>query len=252
MVALAALTFFSSCLNNSLVWNDEFDNSGLPDTTRWNYDTGGHGWGNHELQFYTGANPENARVEDGKLIIEARPDSMEGMGYTSARLTTKNKGDWKYGRIEVRAKLPSGVGVWPAIWMLPTENTYGGWPKSGEIDIMEYVGYQPDTIHGTIHCESFNHMKGTQKAGTLPLVEAEEAFHVYSIDWEENRILFKVDDTTYFTFEKESDNPSDWPFNQPFHLVVNIAVGGSWGGLKGVDRDMFPQTMEVDYVRVYQ
>jgi len=153
-----------------LVWSEEFNYSGVPDPQKWSYDLGdacnlpcGCGWGNHESQFYTDR-LENARVENGCLVIEARHEKTGTRDYSSARLVTKNKGDWKYGRIEVRAKLPSGTGIWPAIWMLPTDVTHGGWPRSGEIDIMENVGYLPDSIFGTVHTERFNGMKGTQKS----------------------------------------------------------------------------------------
>src|SRR4026208_2586222 len=148
-----------------LVWSDEFDYNGLPDPKKWSYDVGGHGWGNKELQYYTERRKENARVENGKLIIEARRDSWEGHEYTSARLVTKGKGDWTYGRFEVKAKLPSGRGTWPAIWMLPTERSYGEsyWPDNGEIDIMEHVGYDPDVVHGSAHTKAYYHSINTQK-----------------------------------------------------------------------------------------
>ncbi|HSC37013.1 MAG TPA: glycoside hydrolase family 16 protein, partial [Chitinophagaceae bacterium] len=149
-------------LNRNLVWSDEFNYKGLPDSTKWRYETGGHGWGNHELEFYTARRPENARVEDGKLIIEARKEPWQGMQYTSARLSTKGKSDWQYGRIEVRAKLPKGRGTWPAIWMLGAVNPLK-WPDDGEIDIMEHVGFNQGVIHGTIHCKKYNHVLHTQK-----------------------------------------------------------------------------------------
>ncbi|NBC18895.1 MAG: family 16 glycosylhydrolase [Bacteroidetes bacterium] len=240
-----------------LVWADEFDVDGLPDTTRWSYDVGGHGWGNNELQFYTEQRPENARVEDGHLVIEARQESVGGRGYSSARLVTKGKGDWQYGRFEVRAKLPSGRGTWPAIWMLPTEWRYGGWPTSGEIDIMEHVGYDPDVIHATVHTGAYNHLRGTQRGDTLYVATARSAFHVYAVEWTEQEIRGYVDDTHYFTFENERRTDEDathmeWPFDQPFHLLLNIAVGGNWGGAEGVDNTIWPQRLVVDYVRVYQ
>ncbi|MCR9084795.1 MAG: glycoside hydrolase family 16 protein, partial [Cyclobacteriaceae bacterium] len=141
-----------------LIWSDEFENPGLPDPAKWTYDVGDHGWGNNELQFYTEKDLKNARVEDGYLIIEARSDADKPKGYTSARLLTRGKATWKYGYIEVRAKLPKGVGTWPAIWMLAEENRHGGWPKNGEIDIMEHVGFDPGVVHGTVHTEAFNHV----------------------------------------------------------------------------------------------
>jgi len=237
-----------------LVWADEFGYSGLPDTTKWNYDTGGHGWGNHELQYYTEARKANARVEDGRLIITARKEDYQGMDYTSARLVTRGKGDWAYGRISVRAKLPRGKGTWPAIWMLPTDWKYsdGGWPDNGEIDIMEHVGYDPGVVHGTIHTKDFNHADGTQKGEQIHLPDAMDAFHTYTIEWTPQQIKWYVDDQQYFTYPNNGAGWSSWPFNHPFHLILNIAVGGDWGGAEGVDTDIFPVRMEVDYVRVYQ
>lgn len=252
LLFLLPLLILGCTQQKELVWSDEFDYTGLPDTTKWNYAVGGHGWGNQELQYYTENRPENARVEGGNLIIEARLEKTEGMDFSSARLTTKNKGDWTYGRIEVRAKIPSGTGVWPAIWMLYTDRTYGGWPESGEIDIMEYVGYQPDTIHGTVHTGAYNHTKNTQRGGQIKVPTAEEDFHVYAVDWQEERIDFFVDDQRYFLFKKESDDPAVWPFNHNFHLIMNIAVGGTWGGQHGVDTTLFPQQLVVDYVRIYR
>jgi beta-glucanase (GH16 family) len=240
-----------------LVWADEFDYEGLPDSMRWSYDVGDGcpqacGWGNNELQYYTANRLENARVEGGRLIIEARREEYDGRDYTSARLVTKHKGDWKYGRIEVRAKLPSGRGTWPAIWMLPTEKTYGGWPASGEIDIMEHVGYEPDSVYGTVHTRAYNHIQRTQRGGGIYLPTAEHAFHRYAIEWDEAKIDFFVDGERYFSFANEGSGFEAWPFDQPFHLLLNLAVGGNWGGKHGVDEGIWPQRMEVDYVRVYQ
>ena len=250
LVGLAA--FNAAQAQKKLVWSDEFNYTGLPDSSKWGYDVGGHGWGNNELQFYTKGKPENARVEGGHLVIEARKETHENREYTSARLVTKNKGDWKYGRIEVKAKLPQGRGVWPAIWMLPTEWKYGGWPASGEIDIMEFVGYLPDSVYGSIHTKSFNHAIGTQKTKGLMYKDLSKAFHVYAVDWSENKIDFYVDDVHYMTFENTGKGSAEWPFDQAFHLILNIAVGGNWGGKMGIDPSVYPQRMEVDYVRVYQ
>lgn len=240
-----------------LVWSDEFDYEGLPDSSKWGYDVGGHGWGNDELQYYTEARPENARVEDGRLIIEARREPMFGKDYTSARLVTKDRGDWEYGRFEIRAKLPSGKGTWPAIWMLPTEWRYGGWPTSGEIDIMEHVGYDPDVVHATVHTAAYNHVQGTQVGKQITVPTARSGFNVYTVEWSPAEIRAYVNDEHYFTFPNERhSNPGadhrQWPFDQPFHLILNIAVGGNWGGAQGVDPAIWPQRMEVDYVRVYQ
>jgi len=249
LVWLYPLKFYAQ--NYELVWSDEFDYNGLPDSTKWSYDIGGNGWGNQELQYYTNARSENARVENGYLIIEARNETYQNSNYTSARLVTKNKGDWLYGKVEVRAKIPGGKGAWPAIWMLPTNWVYGGWPKSGEMDIMEYVGYDKGVIHATVHTEAYNHSLGTQKGNSITINDVETVFHNYSMEWTEDKIMFFVDDTKYFTFYKKNGYQY-WPFDKTFHLLLNIAVGGSWGGAQGIDNSIFPIKMYVDYVRVYQ
>ena len=243
---------------NKLVWFDEFDGKGnLPDSAKWSYDNGDGcpqicGWGNNELQYYTTSRPENARIENGKLIIEARKEEFNGAKYTSARLVTKEKGDWKYGRIEIKAKLPSGTGMWPAIWMLPSKWEYGVWPHSGEIDIMENVGYWPDSLFGSIHTGSFNGMKGTQKTQSVVIKDLSKVFHEYGIEWTSTSISFFVDNVKYETFENDNKGSEDWPFDKQFHLLMNIAVGGNWGGKFGINEVIFPQRMEVDYVHVYQ
>lgn len=235
------------------VWQDEFDKNGLPDPTKWDYDVGGSGWGNNELQFYTRAVAKNARVEDGKLIIEAHKEDFENRKYTSARLVTKKKGDWLYGRLVVRAKLPRGVGTWPAAWMLATNQTYGTtyWPDNGEIDIMEHVGFDPNKVHGNIHTKAFNHSIGTNKGNSTMVPTAMSEFHDYIVEWTPTQIKFFVDEKNYFTFYKESSEWQKWPFDKPFHLILNIAIGGSWGGQKGIDDSVFPQRLEVEHVRVY-
>ncbi|ACL69028.1 glycoside hydrolase family 16 [Halothermothrix orenii H 168] len=235
----------------TLVWSDEFNYTGFPDPDKWSYDVGGHGWGNGEKQYYTEKRKENVWVEDGRLIIMARKEDYKGNKYTSARLVTRNKGDWLYGRIEVRAKLPRGRGTWPAIWMLPTGWIYGNWPSSGEIDIMEHVGYDMGVVHGSVHTRSYNHRLGTHKTNTIRVEEVDKKFHVYSIEWYPGKILFFVDNIHYFTFRNEGTGWREWPFDQPFHLILNIAVGGAWGGQKGIDDSIWPQSMEVDYVRGY-
>jgi beta-glucanase (GH16 family) len=235
-----------------LVWSDEFSYKGLPDTTKWSYDVGGNGWGNNELEYYTKSRLENARVENGHLIIEARKEDNNGMKYTSARLVTKNKGDWKYGRIEVKAKIPTSKGMWPAIWMLPTKWEYGGWPHSGEVDIMENVGYMPDSVFGSIHTGKFNHAIGTQKTKGVLRNDLSKSFHVYAVEWTENKIDFFIDAEKYYSFQNTGNGSEEWPFDKDFHLLLNVAVGGNWGGKFGVDDSAFPQQMEVDYVRVYK
>ena len=237
-----------------LVWSDEFDYNGLPDSTKWSYDTVGNswGWGNRELQYYTVGKMENAEVSKGTLKIKAQKQSCKNFSYTSARLITKYKGDWLYGKFEIRAKLPDGRGLWPAIWMLPTDWEYGGWPQSGEIDIMENVGFDPDTIVSSIHTASFNHKMGTQRNNKIAIPDNRSKFHIYAVKWDESTITCMIDNKVYFTYNKPSDNPNEWPFDKRFHLLLNIAVGGDWGGLFGIDDTAFPARMEVDYVRVYQ
>lgn len=237
-----------------LVWSDEFNYNGLPDQKKWGYDIGGHGWGNQELQYYTDSRKENARVENGKLIIEAKFENFQGSSFTSARLITKNRGDWTYGRIEVRAKLPYGKGTWPAIWMLPTVWNLGngGWPDNGEIDIMEHVGYNPGVIHASTHCNRYVHTKGTQKTATINVPDCITTFHNYILEWNKDEIKMYVDEKLYFTSVNENRGWEYWPFYKDFHLILNIAVGGTWGGAQGVDPNVFPQKMEVEYVRVYK
>ncbi len=240
-----------------LVWSDEFDQNGLPDPAKWGYDAGDGcpdlcGWGNNELQFYTTAKQENARVEDGHLIIEAHQAKTGPRDYSSARLVSKKKGDWTYGKVLVRAKLPAGKGVWPAIWMLPTDWEYGGWPASGEIDIMEFVGYQADSLFGSIHTKSFNHTAGTQVTKGIYSNTLSTAFHEYSIEWDKDKIDFLFDGQIFQTFTNRKQGSDAWPFDKDFHLIMNIAVGGNWGGKYGVDTSIWPQRMIVDYVRVYQ
>jgi beta-glucanase (GH16 family) len=240
-----------------LVWSDEFKEAGLPDPAKWGYDVGGHGWGNKELQYYTERRKENARVEDGRLIIEARRDGWEGHEYTSARLVSKGKGDWTYGRFEVRAKLPTGRGTWPAIWMLPSHREYGGWPEGGEIDVMEHVGFDPDVVHASVHTKAYHHSIGTQKTAKIKVPAARKDFNTYVVEWTPAEIRAFVNGRHYFTFKNErlTNSAADhrqWPFDKPFHLLLNLAVGGMWGGAEGVDATIWPQRLEIDYVRVYE
>jgi beta-glucanase (GH16 family) len=234
----------------TLVWNDEFDKATL-DYTKWEHEINGNGGGNNELQYYT-AFPTNSFIEGGKLIIKALHENYQGKEYTSARIRSLNKGDWLYGRIEVKAKVPTGRGTWPAIWMLSTDWYYGDWPKSGEIDIMEHVGYDPNVIHGSIHTFAYNHTIGTQKTATLPISTATTDFHIYAIEWFEDHIDFYIDKAKYFTFTNENNGWAYWPFDKRFHLILNLAVGGNWGGAQGVNPADFPAQMEVEYVRVYK
>ena len=253
-VNVALPTYGNTIPPRKLVWADEFDKPGLPDSTKWNYEVGGNGWGNNELEYYTNRRTENARVENGKLIIEARKETYQDKNYTSARLITQGKHIWKYGRIEALAKLPKGLGTWPAIWMLGNTISTVGWPRGGEIDIMEHVGFDENVIHGTVHTEDYNHGKHTEKGDTLRVRNVTTDFHLYAIEWTANQIDFFVDKQKYYSVRKADlgDTEAQWPFDQPFFLILNVAVGGNWGGRKGVDETIWPQRMELDYVRVYQ
>lgn len=256
-LALALLTTgpaLAAAAGWDLVWSDEFDQGGAPDPQKWDYAVGGHGWGNRELQFYTRARPENARIEDGHLVIEARREAWEGKEFTSARLVTKGRADWTYGRFEIRARLPAARGTWPAIWMLPTDWNLGdgGWPDNGEIDIMEHVGYDPGVIHASTHTRKHQWRAGTQRTATLKVSDATTAFHTYAMEWDADEIRMYVDGRQYFTSRRDGGDWTVWPFYRPFHLVLNLAVGGDWGGVQGVDAGAFPQRMEIDFVRVYR
>lgn len=233
-----------------LVWADEFNYSGLPDPKKWNYDVGGHGWGNNELQYYTEKRKENSRVENGKLIIEARKEEYQDKKYSSARLVTRGKGDWKYGKLEVRAKIPFGRGTWPAIWMLGSTEPLK-WPDDGEIDIMEHVGWNPYFIHASVHTKKFNHVIGTQRTDTVIVENVFEQFHVYGVEWNAEFVRVSIDGIVYFHFKNDKTGYEAWPFDNKMHLLLNIAVGGNWGGVKGVDETIWPKRMEIDYVRVY-
>lgn len=242
---------FPEAEDGSLVWCDEFDYTGPPDPSKWSCEIGDHGWGNGELQAYTD-DPSNVWVSDGVLRIQAKRQSLGQRNYTSSRLTTKGKADWQYGRIEVRLRPPSGRGTWAAAWMLPTNNKFGDWPMCGEIDIMEHVGHDAGKIHGTIHTEMCNHKKGTQ-VGNILNVDLEQ-WHTYGVAWSHDRLNFFYDGHRYLTVTKEKwASEEAWPFNKPFFIVLNLAVGGDWGGQKGVDDVAFDagQMMEVAWVRVY-
>jgi beta-glucanase (GH16 family) len=233
------------------VWADEFTTNGLPDASKWGYDLGGSGWGNNELQNYTNST-NNASVNNGILTITVRKENVGGNAYSSARLVTKGKGDFLYGRFEIKAKLPSGRGTWPAIWMLPTDFAYGNWPKSGEIDIMEHVGYDPTNVHTTVHTEAYNGAIGTQKGDSKKIADAFTAFHLYRVDWTPYAVRGYIDDQKIFEFVNDGKGYATWPFDKKFHLLLNVAVGGNWGGAQGVDKSVFPKAMEVVYVRVYK
>ena len=233
----------------TLVWSDEFDRPGPPDPAKWDHEEGL--LRNDEAQYYTRGRLENARVEDGRLVLEARHERYASADYTSASLITRNRAHFLYGRVEVLAQLPRGRGLWPAIWMLGANIDEVGWPRCGEIDIMENVGFEPDRIHGTVHTEAYNHTKNTAKGAELRVPGISDGFHLYAIEWTPDRIDFFVDATAYFTFHKEAGGVSVWPFDAKQYLILNVAVGGAWGGQQGIDTAVFPQRMLVDYVRAY-
>ncbi|MDN4525066.1 carbohydrate binding domain-containing protein [Fictibacillus fluitans] len=241
----------------NLVWQDEF-NDKVIDEKKWNFVQGGGGYGNNELQHYTNR-PENARLENGSLVIEARKESFGGNDYTSAKLTTQNKGDWTYGRYEIRAKLPKGQGMWPAIWMMPTDyDLYSGWPASGEIDIMEMLGHAPNQVHGTLHYGM--PWKYTGQDYTLPegVKDFSEDYHTFTLDWEPGEISWYVDGILYakqndwYSKNENAAAPYTYPapFDRDFYMQLNLAVGGNWPGYPDQSTE-FPNRMLVDYVRVY-
>jgi len=261
---LAIMTMSCGQANElKLVWSDEFDYTGLPDKSKWDYEEGFIR--NREMQYYTRERMENARVENGTLIIEGRKEqfrnpkyregsrrwnqSREFAQYTSAALVTLNKASWRYGRIEVRAKLPQGKGVWPAIWTLGTNRTSIGWPRCGEIDIMEFVGHDPNRVHANAHYG----MDGKHRSdgGKIQTEAPYDGFHIYAMDWYPDRIDFFFDETKYhsFTIDKAGEG-EDNPFRKQHYLLINLALGGSWG--KDIDDSILPQKYVIDYVRVYE
>jgi beta-glucanase (GH16 family) len=239
-----------------LVWHDEFDGTSI-DLSKWEHEVNANGGGNNELQYYT-ARSANSYVKDGALVIQALRENFTGAEgtreYTSARMRTLKKGDWKYGRFDIRAKLPRGQGLWPAIWMLPTDWVYGGWAASGEIDIMELLGQDIKTVYGTLHYGG--QWPGNVHTGTsfkLTQGDFSNDFHVFRLDWEANEFRWYVDDQLYQTQKQwhTKGKPYPAPFDQRFHLLLNVAVGGNWPGNPDATTT-FPQTMTVDYVRVYK
>ncbi len=236
-----------------LVWVDEFSVDGLPDATRWNYDTERNraGWYNNELQYYSGPRLDNARVSAGTLQITARRESLSsapdwgGQRYTSTRLITRGKASWTYGFFEIRAKLPCGRGTWPAIWTL---GTGGVWPDDGEIDIMEQVGSNPSRVFGTVHTQGGS--GGAGRGAATQINDACTAFHDYQLHWTPDELAIGVDGVVYFRYPNPRSGRRLWPFDLPQYLILNIAIGGVLGGT--VDDGIFPVTMEIDHVRVWQ
>ncbi len=243
----------------SMVWSDEFDVDGLPDSSKWSFDAPFAGASNHELQYYTDARSDNARIENGNLVIEARHEDLSpaqfpdwnGQHYTSARLVTRGNANWTRGFVEARARLPCGVGTWPAIWMLAATPVLH-WPTDGEIDIMEHVGFDQGVIHGTVHTTDYNGHLKNERTATTPMADVCTAFHRYQLTWTATRITIGMDDHNYFQYSNDGSGTAEWPFDGPQYIVLNIAIGGDWGGQHGVDDTIFPVRMEIDYVRVYQ
>lgn len=238
----------SSYPGYSLTWSDEF-NGRVLDTSSWNYETGANGWGNNELENYTSSSKNSFIAKGGYLVIEARKEAQNS--YTSARLQTKGKREFTYGRMDIRARLPKGKGLWPAIWMLGGNITTTPWPACGEIDIMELLGHEPNKVYGTMHWGIAGH--GSTHIGgnyVLPQQDFSDKFHVFSVVWDSTKIEWYVDNQKYFTGNK-SQVSGAYPFNKPFFFILNVAVGGSWPGNPD-STTVFPQRMVVDYVRVFQ
>lgn len=236
-------------------FSDEFATRIDPGRWRWDTERNKAGWYNNELQYYAGSERSNARVEDGALVLEARREAAKdapdwgGQAYSSAKLATRQS--LGYGFYEVRARLPCGRGMWPAIWLLPTSG--GPWPAAGEIDIMEMVGWNPNVVHATIHSAAYNHAKGTQRGAETRVADACTAYHRYQLDWTPQAITIGVDGRAYM--KVRNDRPGGaaaWPFTRPYALILNLAVGGDWGGQQGIDDAVLPQRMSVDYVRYWQ
>ena len=243
----------------TLVWSDEFSsaNGSAPDSTKWTYDIGGGGWGNQELEYYT-SRPQNVQIQNGNLVITALQENYTGTdgiarNYTSARLKTQNLFAQAYGRFEARIKIPRGQGIWPAFWMLGNDITQNGWPKCGEIDIMENIGREPGIIHGSLHGPS-SVAPTSDRTSTIFLPAGQnyaDDFHVYAIEWEPGAVRFYLDSNNYATFaEGQWPSGGQWVFDHPFFIILNLAVGGVWPGNPG-STTQFPQQMLVDYVRVY-
>jgi beta-glucanase (GH16 family) len=233
-----------------LVWSDEFNGSSI-DESKWTWEVQRPGWVNHELQNYTNRRWENSRVENGHLVIEGRRDWYNGHEYSSARLKTQGRASWKYGRVEARIKLPGGWGTWPAFWMMP-DNQSRGWPACGEIDIMEEVGYDQDSIHATTHSQAYNWKSNTQRTASTYVAGVTSDYHTYALEWYADHIDMFVDGRKYYTSRNDYTGDDAWPFDKNFHIILNLAIGGDWGAAQGVDPNIWPRQMLVDYVRVYQ
>lgn len=253
----------------SLIWHDEFDYEGSPDPTKWKHNVWPARKVNDEDQAYTNRN-KNTRVENGKLVIEAHREDYDNAQYTSGRLHNQGLGDFLYGKVEVSARVPKGQGTWAAIWMLPSDPfryattceegadwqgsaTCDAWPNSGEIDILEHVGYDMQLIHGTVHTKAYYWKNWEQRKASIEGQTVDTAFHKYAMEWNEEHIIISLNDVPYFIYKNEKTDWRTWPFDHPYHLILNLAVGGQWGRAGGpIDESVFPARMEIDYVRIYQ
>lgn len=257
LIIVALIWFGQNCFaqQDSLIWSDEFEGTGLPNSAKWSYDKGNSGWGNNEIQNYTNL-AQNVRQENGVLIIDAL---KSGTSWTSARIITNNKYEFSYGRIAFRARLPVGSGTWPALWMLGENFSMVGWPACGEVDVMEHVGKEPGIVHSSLHTSSSS--GNTINTETKVVSTYNTEFHLYEATWQSDRIEFSIDNSLFYTYKPAEYNNATWPFNRPFFIIMNIAMGGNWGsdpqyesgGLKnGIDPNLTSARMEVDYVRVYK
>ncbi|GAT34117.1 glycosyl hydrolases family 16 [Terrimicrobium sacchariphilum] len=232
------------------LWADEFETAGLPDAAKWNYEEGRVR--NREDQYYVRNRRENARVENGHLIITARHEPWEGADVTSACLITLGKFDFCHGKLEIRARLPKGRGTWPALWLMGSNYEQAGWPHCGEIDLMEFVGFMPDVLHFTVHTDAFNHSRQNQQGTTLEVERLSEEFHRYGLLWMADELVWFFDGEPVFRYANAHAGASQWPFDHPAYILMNLAIGGTWGGREGVDPGMLPSEFVVDYVRVWQ
>ena len=237
-----------------LTWSDEFDRDGAPDPAKWNYEVGL--LRNHEAQYYTKNRRENTRVQDGQLIITSRKEPWTENGqkadYTSASLTTRERHAFTCGKIEISARVPRGRGVWPALWTLGTNVKDASWPLCGEIDLMEFVGYLPDKLHFTVHTAAFNHMLKTQKGAKIDCASPYDSFHRFGLIWTPQKLTWFFDGRRVHEFINDGQGQTHWPFDRPQYLIMNLSIGGSWGGKQGIDSAIFPAEFRIDYVRIWQ
>ncbi|MBC8126348.1 MAG: glycoside hydrolase family 16 protein [Gloeobacteraceae cyanobacterium ES-bin-144] len=264
LILLSHLPLSASTSKWQLIWSDEFDYTGLPNPAKWDYEKGFIR--NDEAQLYMAERLKNTQVENGLLIIEAHKEKLrnpfhdpnsyrnkkETGDYTSGSLTTFGKHSWTYGRFEFRAKVPKGIGTWPAIFTFGNNKKEVRWPHCGEIDILEYVGFKPGIIHANVYSTSFNHLNGTSRGNVTTVPDADTVFHTYVLEWTPQGMAFFVDDMKFFSCFNDGTGEDSWPFDKPHYLIMNLAIGGAWGGTQGIDDAALPARFEIDYVRIYQ